>query len=166
MYINKHLNPIPIIKLTINGRHNYFKKHNSSASKPTEIIRKIFLMWHSLTLKVLCSKVIQISHQYIYKPILSQVCIYMHVCLYTYTYHLPKNEIKHLTSQGMLYTNIPSFFSNNVLQLCNISWLKNNSVHTIICNLHSNENRASDITVFFINEICRDVKGLTQYHLL
>lgn len=109
---------------------------------------------------------IQISHQYTYKPILSWVyicaCVFIYIHIYTlyiYTYthsihthiyilyiHIytflckcHKNEIKYLSSQGMLYTNIYSFCSYNVLQLCNISWFRSNSVHMIICDLHNNE---------------------------
>lgn len=65
----------------------------------------------------------------------------------------------------MLYTSVLSFFSNNVLQLCNVSWLKNSSVHVIICNLHSNEmGQVTLCSSYFINELCRDFPSVTYYY--
>lgn len=111
IYINKHLNPIPVIKVTINGRHNYFIKHNSSASKPTEIIRKIFLMWHSLTLKVLCSKVIQISHQYIIQAHFVPG-VYIYACAFIHHTHIICLRMKlntWLLKACYTRTSLPSF---------------------------------------------------------
>lgn len=79
----------------------------------------MLFMWHLLTLKVLCSKVIQISHKYIYKSVLSQVYMYACVCTHTQITYMRTKLNPWLPK--VVHELPASFFSSNFCQLCNTS---------------------------------------------